>query len=116
MVSFEMNGTVWEVQYLDPNDTRLIDRTGDFKLGVTDPVANRIYLNVEITPNTLVWTRVIRHELSHCVLLSYDLLGTLHKYVKKRYWRLAEEELCNFIADYSEFINDLTAYLALNTP
>lgn len=44
--------------------------------------------------------RVLIHEICHCVLYSYGLLYDIHKAVKKDYWILAEEWICNFLYDY----------------
>lgn len=44
--------------------------------------------------------KVLIHELGHCALVSYGLLDDIHKVVKPEYWILAEEWVCNFIADY----------------
>ena len=44
--------------------------------------------------------RVLIHEICHCVLYSYGLLYDIHKAVKKDYWVLAEEWICNFLYDY----------------
>lgn len=114
MRSFVMNGILWNVCYVDPYDDRLIDRTGVGKLAVTDPGTCQIYLSTELINDRVMWERVIMHELAHCVMISYDLIGTLHTYVKRRYWFEAEESLCNFIANYSDMVTDLTEYLSLN--
>lgn len=114
MRSFVMNSILWNVCYVDPYDDRLIDRTGVGKLAVTDPGTCQIYLSTELINDRVMWERVIMHELAHCVMISYDLLGTLHTYVKRRYWFEAEESLCNFIANYSGMVTDLTEYLSLN--
>lgn len=114
MKSFEMNGIQWNVCYVDPYDDRLVDRTGVSKLATTDPGTFCVYLSTELIADRWLWRQVVMHELAHCVMISYDLISTLHKYVKRRYWIVAEEELCNFIANYSDFITDLTEYLSLN--
>ena len=44
--------------------------------------------------------RVLIHEICHCVLYSYGLLYDIRKAVKKDYWILAEEWICNFLYDY----------------
>ena len=40
--------------------------------------------------------RVLIHEICHCVLYIYGLLYDIRKAVKKDYWILAEEWICNF--------------------
>lgn len=114
MNSFMMNGITWSVCYVEPYDDCLIDRTGVSKLATTDPSTCHVYVNKEVLENRVLWRRVIMHELAHCVMISYGLIGVLHQYVKRKYWFEAEEDLCNFIADYSDMIVDLTEYLSLN--
>lgn len=47
---------------------------------------------------------VLLHELGHCVMFSYDLLGQIHRAVRPEYWVMAEEWVCNFLADYGRQI------------
>lgn len=99
---FYMNGDLWRVRFVSPSDNVLIDRTGERTLAVSDystriiSIANNLYGEL--------LNRVFIHELGHCVMFSYGLLSELHRMVKKQYWVEAEEWVCNFIADYSQFI------------
>lgn len=97
-----MNGDFWQVRFVSPSDNVLIDRTGERTLAVSDystrviSIANNLYGEL--------LSRVFIHELGHCVMFSYGLLPELHRMVKKQYWIEAEEWVCNFIADYGQFV------------
>lgn len=99
---FYMNGDFWQVRFVSPSDNVLIDRTGERTLAVSDystrviSIANNLYGEL--------LSRVFIHELGHCVMFSYGLLSELHRMVKKQYWIEAEEWVCNFIADYGQFV------------
>lgn len=99
---FYMNGDLWRVRFVSPSDNVLIDRTGERTLAVSDystrviSIANNLYGEL--------LSRVFIHELGHCVMFSYGLLPELHRMVKKQYWIEAEEWVCNFIADYGQFV------------
>ena len=99
---FYMNGDLWRVRFVSPSDNVLIDRTGERTLAVSDystrviSIANNLYGEL--------LSRVFIHELGHCVMFSYGLLPELHRMVKKQYWVEAEEWVCNFIADYGQFV------------
>nr|DAJ94492.1 MAG TPA: Protein of unknown function (DUF3920) [Bacteriophage sp.] len=99
---FYMNGDLWRVRFVLPSDNVLIDRTGERTLAVSDystrviSIANNLYGEL--------LSRVFIHELGHCVMFSYGLLSELHRMVKKQYWIEAEEWVCNFIADYGQFV------------
>lgn len=105
-MTFWMNGKRWEIIFVDPFSEELVDRTGRLTLGTTDPVLRRVYISEVLTGDCLV--RVIKHELAHCVMVSYDLLNDIHRMVKPRYWIDAEEWICNFLADYGREVWILT--------
>lgn len=99
---FNVNGVNWKVIFVTPDSSVLIDRTGKRTIACTDPVTKRIYIS-----NTLhgpMLKTVLRHELCHCVLVSYDLLGDLHRMIDRGDYISVEEFICNVIADhYAEF-------------
>lgn len=100
-----MNGIVWEIIYVNPNDKRLIDRTGSIRMATTDPKINQICLsNILNYFDASFLLTVLIHELSHCALFSFDMLDDIHQMVKPEYWIEAEEWVCNFIADYGLII------------
>lgn len=93
-----MNGNIWTVHEVDPFDPMLVDRTNKLTVGTTDPISGRVYLSNELYGDFK--TRVLIHELGHCALSSYNLLGDIHKVVYPEYWIDAEEWVCNLLADY----------------
>lgn len=97
-----MNGDLWRVQFVPPQDDVLIDRTGKRTLAVSDYSTMTISIANNLHGELL--NRVFIHELGHCVMFSYGLLPELHRMVKKRHWVDAEEWCCNFISDYSGII------------
>ena len=98
MNSFYMNGRLWRVQYVDPYDPMLIDRTGEQRVATTDPHAQMIYILKSLQGDFL--QRVLCHELGHAAMISYNMLDEIHRMVKPRYWIEMEEWICNFLADY----------------
>lgn len=98
MDSFVMNGYLWNVKRVSPNDPMLVDRTGTLTVGTTDPIWHRVYLSSSLEGDFLM--RVLLHELGHCVLVSYELIDDIHRMVYSEYWIEAEEAVCNIIADY----------------
>lgn len=93
-----MNGYLWRIQFVDPSDPMLMDRTHTQTVATTDPDHLIVYLSNQLRGDFLM--RVVLHELGHCAIFSYDLLKDIHKMVRPSYWIEAEEYLCNFIADY----------------
>lgn len=98
MDSFYMNGDLWYVKNVDPNDPELVDRTGKLCVATTNPVHRCVYLSDKL--HKPLFPRVLIHELGHCAMVSFDLLDEIHRMVKPEYWVDAEEFICNFLADY----------------
>lgn len=97
-----MNGDLWRVQFVPPQDDVLIDRTGKHTLAVSD--YSTMIISIANNLHGELLNRVFIHELGHCVMFSYGLLLELHRMVKKRYWVDAEEFVCNILADYGHFV------------
>lgn len=93
-----MNGIHWVLEYVNPFNPFLIDRTGRLTLATTDPITKRVYVSNGLRGSML--RKVVMHELAHCALVSYDLLDDLHRIVRPGCLLEAEERLCNFIAEY----------------
>lgn len=93
-----MNEYLWRVYFVPADARELVDRTGELRVATTDPHTHCVYLSEDLDGEFL--TRVLLHELGHCVMISYDLLDDIHRMVKPEYWVEAEEWICNFIADY----------------
>lgn len=98
MDSFSMNGYLWRIIRVNPHSPYLVDRTNQMRVATTDPNTFCIYLSDDLEGDFL--TTVLLHELGHCVIISYDLLGDIHSIVNPEHWIEAEEWVCNFIADY----------------
>lgn len=97
MERFVMNGQLWNVRFISPNNPVLIDRTGVLTCAVTDPSTMTIYLADNLHGDFL--TRVTLHELSHVMMYAYGYLDEIHRYCKRRYWVPMEELIANLIAD-----------------
>lgn len=98
MDRFIVNGYLWKVRFVNPNDYVLIDRTFVKTVGVTDPDTMTIYLSDNLRREFL--NRVLIHELGHCIMVSYGLVEEIHRMCKKRYWVDMEEFCANLLADY----------------
>lgn len=100
--SFFMNGMLWSIRFVNPNSDILIDRTLSKTVAVTDPDTMTIYLSNKLSGEFL--TRVVLHELSHAMMISYGYLKQIHRYCKKRYWVDMEELIANLIAQQAKEI------------
>lgn len=100
-----MNGWRWTVLFVHPQSPYLIDRTDSMRVATTDPTTRCVYIANNLTQPFLL--RVLTHELGHCVIFSYGLLGEIHTAVDPEYWEQSEEWLCNFMADYGYEITSL---------
>ena len=95
-----MNGYLWEILFVDPTSPELMDRTGNMRVATTDPLRCRIYISRLLRGDFL--KTVLLHELGHAVMISYNLLGDIHRMVSPGQWIEAEEWICNFLADYGD--------------
>lgn len=75
------------------------------RVATTDPKTLCIYLSDELYGEFL--RTVLKHELGHCAMFSYNLLPAIHGFASPDKWIEAEEWVCNFIADYGEEILDI---------
>lgn len=99
---FYMNGLRWRVKFTYPTDPVLVDRTQTLTVAVTDPDTMTIYLSNKLRGDFL--TRVVLHELSHAMMISYGYLEQIHRYCKKRHWVDMEELIANLIAQQAKEI------------
>lgn len=111
MHRFEMNGYHWTIREVAPYNDVLIDRTGTRTVATTDPSIQEIYISDELRGDFK--SRVIIHELAHAVMFSYYLVDDVHSVVPPDQWLIAEEMLCNLIADYGRKIFEVYSGLAL---
>ena len=93
-----MNGYLWHVYFVDPDDPILVDRTGTLTVATTDPTTLSVYISNDLSKDFRF--HVLIHELGHCALFSFDLIDDIHRAVYPSNWVEAEEWVCNFIADY----------------
>lgn len=91
---------MWEIKMVSHHDDRLIDRTGERTLGVTDVLRHTVYLDESL--DSYKFRKVFLHEIGHCIMASYGYLSDIHRIVPKEYWVLAEEWVCNFLAEHSD--------------
>ena len=99
---FYMNGDWWSVRWTNPTDPILVDRTNVLTCAVTDPDTMTIYLSNKLRGEFL--TKVVLHELSHAMMISYGYLEQIHRYCKKRHWVDMEELIANLIANQAKEI------------
>lgn len=97
-----MNGDVWKPVLVDPDDDRLVDRTGSRRVATTDPYSKCVYLSKDLSGRFM--HTVLLHEVGHCALHSYGLLDSLHRIVPEEYWVDVEEWVCNYLADQGKEI------------
>lgn len=105
-----MNGYLWTIYYVEPDDSALNDIFGQRTVATTDWETCTIYLSKNLSGPFK--TRVLLHELGHCVMFSFGLIEEIHHMVYPEYWIEAEEWVCNFIADYGKTIFNI-AYQVL---
>ena len=99
---FEINGHLWNVKFMNPNSSYLVDRTNSIRVATTDPRLNTIFLSRQLSGDFL--KKVLIHEMTHVVLWEYDILSRIHKYCYPEYAIDMEEEICNILADYGEIV------------
>lgn len=104
-MSFYVNDIRWDIEYVDPYDTRLVDKNGILGIATTDPKVRTIFIVKGLSDDFK--EDVLIHELSHCFIFSHGLHKHIYKYVKPRYWDEAEECLCNLISLYGRDILNL---------
>lgn len=112
MIAFKLNGYIWQVKFVNPDDPALVDRTDTLRVATTDPEYHTVYLSTELEGDFLM--RVVIHEVCHCVLFSYRLLGLIHRFIRPSDWIRAEEWICNFVADYGFRIFKIARYIFVN--
>jgi hypothetical protein len=81
MNDITINGDWWRVIRVPAGDPRLIDRTGQPRLGTTDPHTHTIAILDTLEPPML--DRVLLHEVAHAVTISWGMLPILHAYAMR---------------------------------
>lgn len=93
-MSFYVNDIRWDIEYVDPYDSRLVDRDRYLRVATTDPEMRIIFVSKGLSDEFR--EDVLIHELTHCVIFSYKL----DRYIRG----MPEEYLCNFVAEYGRTI------------
>lgn len=99
-----MNGYLWKVVDVPPDSPLLIDRTGKRTVAVTDGNTLTIYMSENLFGDFK--TKVLLHELGHCMMFSYGYINYIHQMTYPAYWITMEEFICNLIADRCKEIYD----------
>lgn len=87
---FNINGTMWRVQYKNPLSNELKRSDGTISLGVTDRNTRTIYLSDKL--QGFMERKVLIHEVCHAICMSYDVYLPIEQ----------EEILCDFVATYGD--------------
>lgn len=89
---FNINDTIWQVQYENPLSGELKRSDGSISLGVTDRNTHTIYLSSAL--HGYMERKVLIHEVCHAICMSYDVYLPIEQ----------EEILCDFVATYGDEI------------
>lgn len=84
-----IGGEAWGVAEVEPGDPRLVDRTGEARLAVTDPATRTVSVLRGLEPPLL--DRVLLHEAAHAATVSHGLLGALRSFLPSSLWVPTEE-------------------------
>ena len=99
MGAIVINGDVWRVIRVPAGDPRLIDRTNTCRLATTDPRSRTISISEEVQPPLL--DKVVLHEVSHAITVSYGLLEPLRKTTPRRSWVPTEEWAVQLVENHA---------------
>ena len=102
MNNFYMNGYLWTILYVEPNDPMLVDRSGNRTVATTDGSTRTVYLSNDISGSFKI--KVLLHELGHVAMYSFNLFESIHRMIYPEHRIDAEEWICNFLADYGSMI------------
>lgn len=94
-----INGEVWRVIRVAAGDPRLIDRTGQARLGTTSPQGRTIAILDTLEPPML--DRVVLHEVAHAVTISWGMLPVLHSYAMRGDLTGLEEWAAQLVENHS---------------
>ena len=89
---FNINGTIWQVQYKNSKSRELKRSDNVSVLGVTDRDTHTIYLSSAL--HGYMERKVLIHEVCHAICMSYDVYLPIEQ----------EEILCDFVATYGDEI------------
>lgn len=89
MKSVLINGELWQINRVSPGSPLLFDRTGNLRVATTDASTRSIYLSNKLVPPML--DRVLLHEITHAITISYNLLPPLRTQIPETLWVMVEE-------------------------
>ena len=93
-----VNGEVWHVNRVSPDNHLLVDRTGTRRIATTDPFNRSINISADVVPPLL--DRVLLHEVAHAITISHGLLGSLRTHIPPELWVLVEEWSVELLEKY----------------
>ncbi len=93
-----INGEVWNVLRVKPDNPLLVDRTGYLRIATTDATTRSIYIADNITPPLL--DMVLLHEVAHAITISHGLLLPLRNRIPLNLWVLVEEWSAELVEKY----------------
>jgi len=99
MGTIVINGDVWRVVRVPADDPRLIDRTSTSRLATTDTSSHVICISESVVPPLL--DRVLLHEVSHAITVSYGLLEPLRRSIPRQAWVPSEEWAVQLVENHS---------------
>lgn len=91
-----INGVEWQIKFVSPFNSHLYISSKFKALGCCDSYDKIIYISKFLNPIQL--KIVLRHELTHAIIYSYDISMTKRE----------EEKVAQVISYYGEEIIDLT--------
>lgn len=95
MISFNINGIIWKVQFVDENSFALFRSDGSRTVGMTSWYTRTIYLANNLRGAFL--EKVLCHELCHCICFSYGIYMNIQQ----------EEYLANWVSLYGREVISL---------
>ena len=87
-MTFSVNNQVWNVSFVNPNNSNLKRSDGSITLGMTDNNDKTIYINNRL--NNYMTRKVLAHEMCHCFCFSYSVYMPIQE----------EERLADWISLY----------------
>lgn len=90
-----INGELWAIKRVSPDNPFLVDRTGTMRIATTDPSTRTIYLSSDVNPPLL--DRVLLHEVAHAITISHGLLPPLRHSIPEDMWVPVEEWSASFM-------------------
>lgn len=89
---FKINNIIWDLEFVDPNDKKLMRSDGTYSVGCTDANDYTIYISNNVSGKFL--QKIITHELCHAYMISYDVYMPIY----------VEEQLCSIMTTYGKQI------------